>query len=154
MTSDGTGSCERPALNGGATSRAILLVDDDASVRNLVTRLLKLQGYSVLTADSGRSALRVWAEHKNEIDLLLTDVVMPQGVSGRDLAVRCQNERASLKVIYTSGYNVELSTANGWLRDGIHFVQKPYQPEELLAAVRSALSETPTVGTYAANPHC
>ena len=141
MTEDRTSRCAetRPQCDGVA-GPGILLVDDDSSVRNLVTRLLKLKGYSVFAADNGRSAIEVWNEHKEEIALLLTDVVMPQGISGRELAIHCQNERATLKVVYTSGYNVELCADNGVLREGIHFIQKPYRPEQLLELIAGLLN--------------
>ena len=125
----------------GHAAGVILLVEDDASVRNLVTRLLTLHGYRLIVAENGRAALPIWKQHKNEIDLLLTDVVMPHGISGRELASRCQAESERLRVIYTSGYNLELSTGNGWLREGVQFVQKPYQPEQLLNAVRTAFQK-------------
>ena len=131
----------------------VLLVDDDAAVRNLVTRLLKLHGYSVVAAESGRAALPLWQKHGDQIDLLLTDVVMPDGVSGGDLAQHCQAQKPALQVIYTSGYNVELSTDRGWLRDGIHFVQKPYRPEQLLQLISEVLATTrsPRKECYAAS---
>jgi CheY-like chemotaxis protein len=124
------------------STRTILLVEDDSSVRDLVTRLLTLHGYRVLVAENGRAALPIWELHQQKIDLLLTDVVMPHGMNGQELASHCQAYRARLQVIYTSGYNVGgLSTDNGRLRNNIHFVQKPYRPEQLLEAVRMALSE-------------
>ena len=125
----------------GASNSTVLLVEDDVSVRNLVARLLKMHGYRVVSAASGRAALPLWDQHKDEIDLLLTDVVMPDGVSGRELARRCQSDNPHLQVIYTSGYNVELSTENGWLREGIHFVQKPYRPEQLLQLIAEVLGK-------------
>src|SRR5690242_7746695 len=82
----------------------ILLVEDDPSVRQLVTRLLMLHGYRVLVAENGRAAIPLWEEHSRHIDLLLTDVVMPHGVNGRELATRCQADNPDLRVIYTSGY--------------------------------------------------
>lgn len=134
-------------LNGASaetrtgTAGTILLVEDDPSVRGLVSRLLKLQGYTILVAENGRAALPVWDKNRDNIDLLLTDVVMPQGLSGRELATRCQAENPHLQVIYTSGYNVEMSTQHNWLKSGIQFVQKPYRPEQLLQAVRVAISQ-------------
>jgi len=141
-----------PALNERSPSGAesipagiILLVEDDDSVRSLVTRLLALHGYQVMTAPNGRAALSVWEKHKHQIALLLTDVVMPEGISGPDLAAKCQAENEQLNVVYTSGYNMELSTDDGWLRDGIRFLQKPYRPQQLLEAVRNALAATKTI---------
>ena len=140
MTSSTTPRENSTASEGfGRGAGVILLVEDDASVRNLASRLLTLYGFRVIVAENGRDAIPIWERYSEEIDLLLTDVVMPHGVSGRDLANRCQADNKRLRVIYTSGYNVELSTGNGWLRDGIHFVQKPYNPEQLLSAVRAAL---------------
>src|SRR4051794_39708042 len=131
-----------PALRKAAKSGTILLVEDETSVRNLVTRFLTLNGFKVLAAESGHAALPVWAEHHKEIDLLLTDVVMPGGMSGRDLAEKLQTEQPTLKVLFTSGYNVELLNAEGTLQEGIHFVQKPYRPEQLLTAIRSVLENS------------
>ena len=123
----------------GRGAGVILLVEDDASVRNLASRLLGLHGFQVIVAENGRDALPIWERYSEEIDLLLTDVVMPHGVSGRDLANRCLADNQRLRVIYTSGYNMELSCGNDWLRDGVHFVQKPYHPDQLMNAVRAAL---------------
>src|SRR3954447_8940192 len=130
------------ALSKTAESRTILLVEDETSVRNLVTRFLTLNGFKVLAAESGHAALPIWADHHKQIDLLLTDVVMPGGMSGRELAEKLQAERPALKVLFTSGYNVELLNAEGTLQEGIHFVQKPYRPEQLLTAIRSVLENS------------
>lgn len=146
-----------PAAGAANTAATVLLVDDDAAVRNLLVRLLKLHGYSVIAAESGRAALPLWEKYKENIDLLLTDVVMPDGVSGGELAQHCQSQKAALQVIYTSGYNVELSTERGWLREGIHFVQKPYRPEQLLqliAGVLAASTRGPQKEPYAASLTC
>ena len=134
---------------GGPEPRhaAILLVEDDPSVRGLVTRLLTLKKYRVLAADSGRAALPLWERHRDEIDLLLTDVMMPHGMSGRDLAAHCQSQNPRLKVIFTSGYNMELSTADGWLRAGVNFLPKPYRPEQLLELIREVLATAPNAKT-------
>jgi len=129
-----------PHASDGAT---ILLVDDEISVRNLVTRFLTMSGFKILAAESAHAAQMVWAEHKNQIDLLLTDVVMPGGMSGPDLAEKLQEEHPMLRVLFTSGYNVELLYAEGCLESGIHFVQKPYRPDQLLAAVRAVLENNP-----------
>jgi CheY-like chemotaxis protein len=118
-----------------------LVVEDEDAVRSLVVRLLKARGFEVLAVANGRLALPVWQERRAEIDLLLTDVVMPEGINGRELAERFQREKADLKVIYTSGYNLELAEKNGSLRAGITFVQKPYRPEHLIQAIRQTMDE-------------
>jgi DNA-binding NtrC family response regulator len=126
-----------------ARTQAVLLVDDDASVRNLVTRLLTVKGYRVLAADSSSNALLLWEQHCPEISLLLTDMVMPGGISGRELACRCHANNPELKVIFTSGYNMELSAMDGSPQGGISFLQKPYRPEQLLEVVRAVLANSP-----------
>ena len=132
---------------------AILVVEDEPSVRSLVTRLLKLKNYRVFVADSGPAALPLWEQYRGEIQLLLTDVMMPHGMNGRDLAAHCQAQNSQLKVIFTSGYNMELSTADGSLRNGINFLQKPYRPEQLLQLIETVLATSPNFNNevYAAN---
>jgi len=127
-----------------ASSATVLLVDDDESVRRLISRFLTLSGFRVLAAESGPKALPIWQEHKESIDLLLTDMVMPEGISGLNLAGQLRVERPGLRVLFTSGYDAEIVGEDGVLRAGLHFLQKPYRPEQLLAAVRTALAVTPS----------
>ncbi len=128
------------ATRGVDTSGTILIVEDEASVRKLVTRFLTLHGYPVLAADGPCAALELWAAHHDEVALLLTDVIMPGALSGRALALRLQAERPFLKVLYTSGYSAEALADDGTLDEEIHFLQKPYRPEQLLENVRAVLA--------------
>src|SRR5687768_9746248 len=112
-----------PFARLGAPGATVLLVEDDACVRNLVTRFLALNNFNIVAAEDARSAQAIWAMHKNEIDLLLADVVMPSGSSGRKLAENFQVGRPELKVLYTSGYNLEALNANGSLDEGVNFIQ-------------------------------
>jgi DNA-binding NtrC family response regulator len=123
----------------GAPVATILLVEDETSLNRLVTRLLTLHGYRVIEADSGRRALSLWKLHRQEIDLLLTDVVLPQGLGGRELGERLQMDKPALKVIYTSGYDFGSSDEERCLGTETNFLAKPYRPEQLLASVRTAL---------------
>jgi PAS domain S-box-containing protein len=93
-------------VRGG--NEIILLVEDEAPVRKLARTLLERKGYHVIEADSGLSALEVWQQHRNAIDLLFTDMVMPDGISGRELAERLLAEKPGLKVIYSSGYSDDM----------------------------------------------
>jgi two-component system, cell cycle sensor histidine kinase and response regulator CckA len=122
---------------GGVT---ILLVEDEASIRKLMTRFLGLNGFTILAAEDPRAALELWDRHADEVTLLLTDVIMPGALSGKALATRLQAARPGLKVLYTSGYSFESLHADGSLDDDIHFLQKPYRPDQLLAAVRAVLA--------------
>ena len=118
----------------------ILVVEDDAAVREIAVALLEDRGYRVLEAGDGRTALGVLDEHP-DIDLLLTDVVMPGGMGGPDLARNARERRPDLKVLYTSGYTENAIVHGGVLDEGVEMIGKPYQTEELAQKVRQVLDE-------------
>jgi len=120
----------------------LLVVEDDHTLRRLTCRLLERQGYVVYPAESGVDAMRVWDEHGPEIDLLLTDMVMPDGVGGRELAARLRERSPALKVILTTGYSADIAGRELTLEAGQSFLPKPSPPHEILAAVRRALEPT------------
>jgi len=117
----------------------ILVVEDDLSVRLLTTLLLQRCGYNILQADSGTAALEIWREHKGQIQLLLTDMVMPGGLTGRELAEQLGREQSGLKVIYISGYSLEFTKKELSLIEGRNFLQKPFSSLKLAQTVRDAL---------------
>jgi CheY-like chemotaxis protein len=117
----------------------ILLVEDEPGVRRLAENVLARHGYQVLSAADGREALDVWQQNSEKIDLLLTDMVMPKGLSGLDLAGQLKIRSPRLKVIYTSGYSVELLESELTLNEGINFLPKPYPAGQLAAVVRNCL---------------
>lgn len=133
-------STESIMLRGG--SETILLVEDEHPVRDLVKAILKKLGYSILEADSGVTALKVWKLHREKIHLVLTDMIMPDGISGRELAEIVQFDRPEIKVIYTSGYNAEIVGKDFALLEGLNFLQKPYPPKQLAKVVRKCLDES------------
>jgi two-component system, cell cycle sensor histidine kinase and response regulator CckA len=120
-------------------TETILVVEDEAPVRELVSSVLTAQGYRILEAASGVKALEVWRQHRDVIDLLLTDIVMPDGMTGRDLAEKVQAEKPSLKAIYTSGYSSDIVGRDFVLREGLNYLQKPFVPHKLARAVRKCL---------------
>jgi PAS domain S-box-containing protein len=126
-----------PEVRGG--NETILLVEDEAPVRSLARTMLERKGYHVIEADSGLSALQIWQQHRDTIDLLLTDMVMPDGVSGRELAERLCSEKPGLKIVYCSGYTDEMLGENSPLRDNPNFMEKPFDPHKLLKQVRDCL---------------
>lgn len=128
---------QETAVVGG--SETILVVEDEAPVRELVCDFLAGHGYKILQAESGVKALEVWAEWKDSIDLLLTDLVMPDRISGRELAEKLWEERPQLKVMFTSGYSADVVGKDFVLQRGLNFLQKPYQPQKLALAVRDCL---------------
>jgi C4-dicarboxylate-specific signal transduction histidine kinase len=130
----------KPALPEPQGGRErILLVEDETAVRGMARRVLQNYGYEVLEASSGVDALAVWRRATVPIDLLLTDMVMPEGMSGRELAdqLQCYNRR--LKILYTTGYSLEIVGRDFALQPGIHFLPKPYEPTTLAQAVRQCL---------------
>jgi len=126
-----------PEVRGG--NETILLVEDEAPVRSLARTLLERKGYHVIEADSGLSALQIWQQHRDAIDLLLTDMVMPEGVSGRELAERLCSEKPGLKVVYCSGYTDDMLGENSPLRNNPNFLEKPFNSHKLLKQVRDCL---------------
>ncbi|HSI11172.1 MAG TPA: response regulator, partial [Chthoniobacter sp.] len=96
-------------------------------------------GYRVLEAEHGEAALEIWKEHSSEIDLLLTDMVMPGSVNGLELSQRLLAEQPDLKVIYTSGYSAELFGSDVQLEDGRNYLPKPYLSAKLTAILHRAL---------------
>ena len=128
-----------PAAHGG--SETILLVEDERTVRQMVARCLQRNGYQVLEAANGTEALALWQEHRGRIDLLFTDMVMPEGVSGLDLALRLRADKEGLKTIISSGYSLEISTTGAPRDDQITFLAKPYEIAALALAVRTCLDK-------------
>jgi len=127
----------RPIRGGRET---ILVVEDEPIVRELVREVLGQYNYRILQAGSGVEALQVWDENAGAIDLLLTDMVMPEGMTGRDLATHLRKRDPDLKVIYTSGYAP--SSVGGESREGeTTFLQKPYHPPKLAELVRACLDK-------------
>ncbi|MEW6306880.1 MAG: response regulator [Verrucomicrobiota bacterium] len=124
-------------LRGGRET--ILLAEDEPALRQLARMVLERLGYRVLEATSGVDALSVWEDHGATIDLLLTDMVMPDGMSGADVAEALRARKPALKVIYTSGYSAEAASGEIELQDGVNFLPKPYAPQKLARLVRDVL---------------
>jgi PAS domain S-box-containing protein len=119
-------------------SEQVLVVEDDPMVRRHLSRQLELLGYRVSTAESGAEAL-VLIEQHGELDLLLTDVVMPGGMNGRELAERALALRPDLTLLYTSGYPEEAISRDGRLEEGVALLPKPYRRRDLALQVRAVL---------------
>jgi CheY-like chemotaxis protein len=131
-----------PKSPGGALpkgSETILLVEDDPALRASVRKALSQLGYRILEAPTGVKALEVWNQHESEIQLLLTDLVMPDGMTGKDLAERIHQKNPKLKVIYVSGYSAEVVGKDFPLNEGVNFLNKPFEPLKLAKIIRNIL---------------
>ena len=117
----------------------ILLVEDEETIREMAKMFLESHGYRVLEAGNGPEALQIWNNGQDQIDLLLTDLVMPHGVSGQALAQQLQSDRPSLKVIYSSGYSCDLFGPDSFLNPETNFLQKPYRLDSLAEIIRRCL---------------
>jgi CheY-like chemotaxis protein len=118
----------------------ILLVEDQDEVRDMARDILEMSGYSVLEARNGAEAVRLCEQHAGPIEVLVTDVVMPQ-MSGRQLADRLVSGRPDLKVLYMSGYTDEAIAPHGILDPGVAFLPKPFSPDALSQKVREVLEQ-------------
>ena len=136
-------SIENPAQEAAALrgSETILLVEDEDIVRGLTRKILMQAGYHVLDAKGGEEAIRVCRAHAGEIDLLLTDVVMPE-ISGKEVADRVLELRPALRVVFMSGYTDEAIVQHGVLDANVEFIQKPFTWIALTKKVRDVLNRT------------
>jgi CheY-like chemotaxis protein len=123
------------ALGGKET---VLVVEDQAEVCDYAVTVLKTYGYRVIPAENAGEALLLFERDGEHIDLVLTDVVMPN-VSGRELANRLEKLQPGIKVLFMSGYTDDAIVHHGVLNQGSHFIQKPFSPEVLAAKVRAVL---------------
>jgi DNA-binding NtrC family response regulator len=127
---------QEPVRGGHET---ILVVEDEPDLRTLVRSILEYSGYSVIEASSGRAALALWPSHRHQVDLLLTDMLMPDGMNGRELALQLKADKPTLRVLYTSGYGTDIMGMEPAQGEALDFLQKPYNPRRLAESVRACL---------------
>lgn len=129
-----------PAPKAAKTSpETILVVDDEPDLLDLVVQVLESRGYCVLSAASGKQALEQWSQCDHNVDLLLTDMTMPDGMTGAQLANRLRADAPSLRVLYTSGHSAGVPGTQLADLDERQFLAKPYRPSKLLEVVRNCL---------------
>jgi PAS domain S-box-containing protein len=121
-------------------TETVLLVEDEAVLLNLAKTILERLGYTVLTASTPMAALQLVHEHAGGIDLLITDVVMPE-MNGRELAQRLSSLRPTMRCLYISGYTANVIAHHGVLDAGIHFIQKPFSIDDLARMIRETLQD-------------
>ncbi len=120
-------------------SETILLVEDDAALRAVVRKTLLKLGYRVFEAVNGVEAQEVWKQHRADIRLLLTDMIMPHGVSGKDLAKILLADNPKLKVVFASGYSAEVASGDLSMKEGFNYLTKPFQSFKLAKILRDTL---------------
>jgi CheY-like chemotaxis protein len=131
-------SAEKEVESPLSGTETILLVEDDRAVRNLVERVLNSRGYQVLSAGHGGDALQLARERNGDIDLVLTDIVMP-AMSGRELVDALRSTRPQVRVLYMSGYTDDEIVRRGLHDPHMSFIQKPFTAEKLALQVRKIL---------------
>jgi signal transduction histidine kinase/CheY-like chemotaxis protein len=131
-----------PVSEHGAET--ILVVEDDDAVRRMTREFLKIKGYTVIEASSAANAIQIMEERPEEIDLVLTDVLMPR-MKGRELVEKLTQIRADIKVLYMSAYTEDAAINIGVLNPGTEFIEKPFGPDDLANKVREVLARTSTV---------
>jgi two-component system cell cycle sensor histidine kinase/response regulator CckA len=134
-----------PAARGRET---ILLVEDEPAILRLAARMLESHGYTVVAASGPGEAIRLAREHRGELHLLITDVVMPE-MNGRDLAKNLLSLYPRIRRLFMSGYTSDVIAHQGVLEEGVHFIQKPFITQELAAEVRRALDNDANCSTGA-----
>jgi signal transduction histidine kinase/ActR/RegA family two-component response regulator len=127
------------AIRGG--NETILLVEDDVFLRASVNTILSRLGYRVLEAVNGVEALEVWKQHRDEIHLVLTDMLMPGGINGKELGEQLLQQDPKLKVIYVSGYSADIVGKDFSLEEGVNFLAKPFAANKLAQIVRNCLDK-------------
>jgi two-component system, cell cycle sensor histidine kinase and response regulator CckA len=125
------------AIHGSAM---ILVAEDKEGVRLIIQTVLERSGYRTLMAKDGIEAADLWNKHKSEIKLLFTDVVMPGGVTGKDLADHLRAERSNLKVVFCSGYSAQIIGPDIANSPGSYFLAKPFDVRNLMQVVDEALA--------------
>ncbi len=133
---------QRIPIAGHADGQKILVVEDDAAIRGNVRDCLKHLGYTVFEAGSGEAALDVCEQQQGEIDLVLTDVIMP-GMGGREMARQLAESFPDIRTLFTSGYTEDFVARREMLEDGSAFLEKPFSVAELSDSVRRLLALRP-----------
>ncbi len=125
----------------GGVRFTVLLVEDEPAVRSVMRQLLKHCGCHVIEAGDAREGYARWSDHKSQIDLLVTDIVMPGGATGHDLARQLLDERPELRVIYSSGYSADLFQQGSELVPGRNFLPKPYDADSVFKLIKRVAAE-------------
>jgi CheY-like chemotaxis protein len=131
---------DRTRLGGEISPLSVLVVEDDPDVRDLAVEILEMNGYVVRSAGNGAEALAI-LRRERDIGLIFTDIVMPGGMNGAQLAEAALRIQPDLRILFASGYADQSILDHLIIRDGTSFVQKPYRPRDIAARVRALLAD-------------
>ena len=129
-------------------TETILLVEDDLAVQMVTKVTLTRLGYQVLVASNGHQALRVWQESKQDIRLVLTDMIMPEGLSGKDIALQFKKDRPGIRIIFMSGYNADIAGTDFPQAEGDYFIGKPFEMHVLANLIRKSIDTLQSVAPW------
>ena len=140
-TADQNTATEPAATRTDGRPKTILLAEDEQMVRELAKKTLEDAGYRVIEAVDGHHALKLWWQNRDKVDLLFTDMVMPNGMTGRELSLEILKDRPGLPVVYASGYSIELTLPD--FKESAHllFIPKPYLSEQLVSTIRRCIEK-------------
>jgi CheY-like chemotaxis protein len=136
------GPIRTPSENRKVGSETILVVEDDVEVRAVATRILRRNGYRVLEAENGADALRVCEGELEPVDLIITDIVMPE-MNGPELAQKIRETQPDARILFTSGYTEDAVVRQSFLAPGESFIEKPFTPALLAQKARDILAPEP-----------
>ncbi len=131
---------QKPVEKACRGKEKILLVEDEPGVRAICQQVFELFGYTVFAAENGTAAQKIWADHGHEIEVLFTDMVMPGGITGLELAEKLQKQKPALKIILASGYSSKLTETDGSAKH-FTFLQKPFSPRTAAEMIRACLDQ-------------
>jgi CheY-like chemotaxis protein len=126
-------------MKSTSAPRMVLIVEDEPALRKMAEKILNRLGYDIVTAQDGPEALKLWPQIRGKLDLLFTDMMMPGGITGRELAQKLLQDQPGLHVIYSTGYSVDFLNPDLNLVEGVNLLLKPYNATTLTRAVKKAL---------------
>ncbi|MDO9566111.1 MAG: PAS domain S-box protein [Candidatus Desulfaltia sp.] len=132
---------EQTCVKNLGSSETVLIVEDHEDLRKFSQSVLQMYGYKILEAENGEDALRICEEYEGQIDLMVTDMVMPK-MGGKEAADKMQSLYPQIKVLYMSGYTDQAIIHHGVLEPGLNFLEKPFTPEDLARKVRQVLNQS------------
>lgn len=131
----------RPSESDRSRRPGVLLVEDEPQLRELIGGFLTARGFTVFSADTGPKALQLWHQDhaRNQIEILFTDIVLPGGITGVDLAEQILQEKPDLPIVITSGYRIDSISSAEKIKKFGHFVPKPYAPRTIISLFQKIL---------------